>query len=277
MNSNPLSNLNPELVVTTISQQEWENESSELDQKMAEACRLGFFYLEIPQDCIQFIPAATQFSHSFYKDERTKNLKLPDFCGYNDRPWQAESLFLEPKDWEEHLPHEVNRLAKSMNDLSLQISKKILGFCGFSEKDWSLVSGGLTEDKGWVHLSVNHYRPEKEGIGMEEHKDMGQVTVLFFNQEGLEVMHQKKWTSVPPKENHFLINFGQALEVLVNDRDRLVAVLHRVRHVADRISFALFAENAPDSYLCERTTTGEIVQKELYRDYITKLLAPTLL
>lgn len=263
-------------IFTTISEEEWLKGGSELNQKMAAACQLGFFYLEIPADCKPLIPEAVKFSNSFYKDEKIRQLQLPDFCGYHDRPWQAESLFLDPKDWKAHLPPDVDQLAKRMHELSLQIFKTILRLIEIPEKDWAEGSGGLTEGRGWIHFCVNHYRAEKDGIGMEEHKDMGQVTVLYMHQEGLEMKHQGEWIDVSPVENHFIINFGNAFETFVNRKEQLIAALHQVRHVADRISFGIFSENNPDAYLCERSSTGELIRKKIYKEYIAELLQPTL-
>ncbi len=163
-----------------------------------------------------------------------------------------------------------------MHGISIQILKKILQKCGVNEKDWSEGTGGVTDDKGWVVYSIHHYRPHIEGEGMAEHRDLGHVSVLYINQGGLQMQKDGKWIDVPPKENHFVINFGRTLELFVGNESQLVAVLHRVRHVSDRISFGVFTNNGKDTSLYGRSSTGELVNMGPYNDYISNLLKPTI-
>src|SRR4051812_27459393 len=73
-------------------------------EKLAKACRMGFFYLEMPNECQRLLEAAKEFGHSFYKDKAIKELKLTGFSGYNDRnkgpkPSQVESFYCERSYW----------------------------------------------------------------------------------------------------------------------------------------------------------------------------------
>lgn len=257
----------------SISEEEWIKNGDFLRQKMGEACRRGFFYLEVPADCKPLIGKTVEFAHNFYKDPAITSLQLPGHCGFHKRPWQAESLFLEDCDWKQYLPQEASELAKKMHALSIQILKSVLQTYGIPEQEWSKGTGGLTDDKGWIHFCFNHYRPEIEGEGMEQHKDMGHVAVLYIDQEGLEVCENGKWMDLPHKANHFVINLGRALELCVGKE---LAVLHRVRHVSDRISFGSFTDNHPSSSLMGRTPAGELINLGPYMDYIHHKLTPTL-
>src|SRR5262249_28091607 len=157
--------------------------------------------------CRPLVSKTVDFAHAFYQDEKIRALKLPDMCGFHQRPWQAESLFLEDRDWKQYLPAESSQLAEMMHHLSIQILKTALSNCEIDEKEWSQGTGGLTENKGWVHFCFNHYRPEVTGEGMEQHRDMGNVTVLYIEQEGLEMQKENQWIDVPAKPNHFVVNF----------------------------------------------------------------------
>lgn len=260
----------------SISQDEWTKKGDVLQQKMVEACRRGFFYLEIPADCKPLLGKTVEFAHSFYKDPAITSLQLPDFCGFHKRPWQAESLFLEDRDWKQYLPQEASQLAQKMHAISIQTLKAVLQTCGIPEKEWSQGTGSLTDDKGWVHFCFNHYRPEVAGEGMEQHKDMGHAAVLYIEQEGLEVFENGTWIDVPHKANHFVINLGKALELFVGNQSKMDAALHRVRHVSDRISFSIFTDNDSKSDLMGRSSSGELVKLGAYMDYIAHKLTPTL-
>lgn len=250
-----------------------------LNEKLTKACSIGFFYLEIPEDCKKLIENTIEFANSFYKNEVIKNLRFgrEEFSGYHDRKYQVESLYLEQKYWQEaYVPVEVGKLAEKMTNIAIDLLKKTLSFCCIPKEKWNLTTGGLTEGKGMVHFSLNHYRPEKEQEGLDAHRDFNQVTVLFINQLGLQAKVNGEWTDVPPLKDRFVINFGRTIETLVNNPKQLIAAEHRVQKVTkDRISFGIFADNEMESDVYERSREGNLVKVETYREYIKKCFAET--
>jgi len=224
-------------------------------EKLAQACQVGFFYLEIPQNLKSLIDHSVNFGNSFYKtDEYTNLTNLEGFSGYYDRKnFQVESLYLEKKYWEEKLSCELKNVAYEMQITSVDILKKVLTHCNVLQSEWNLVTGGATSFNCQTHLTYNHYRFEKNNDdiqGMHEHCDFGQITVLFINKPGLQVKFENEWHNVDPVENHFVINFGAALEKLINNPAKLVAASHRVLRVSnDRISFGIFTDNSNESMI----------------------------
>lgn len=243
-----------------------------LNNKIAKACKTGFFYLEIPQEDKLLIDHAIKEANSFYQNEKYTNLHLEGFSGYHDRKeHQVESFYLEQKFWSEHLTPDLCKLATKMKVLGIDLLKKTLKACDIPEIDYEKGSGGATEDKAQMHFVLNHYRSDRPNVGIKGHRDFGQITVLYINKPGLQAKVNDKWLDVLPLHNHFVINFGQALETFVNNPNKLIAAWHRVPQVAsDRISFGIFADNNNESLIYKREKNGELRSTdETYKTYLT--------
>lgn len=100
-------------------------------------------------------------------------------------------------------------------------------------------------------FTVNKYlAPEKDEpvIGIQEHADLGYLTILGQNQvPGLRIKNNKgEWFEVDPGESHYVIFIGQSLRAMTNGR--LKATFHEVNlnQVKDRLSFASFLGPKPD-------------------------------
>ncbi|UTF58780.1 isopenicillin N synthase family oxygenase [Gilvimarinus sp. DA14] len=90
-----------------------------------------------------------------------------------------------------------------------------------------------------IHYPYNEQAPsDRPGIGA--HTDYECFTILLPTAPGLEVLNGAgEWIDVPLKDNAFVINIGDMLEVLSNGQ--FVATSHRVRKVKEeRYSFPLF-------------------------------------
>lgn len=239
--------------------------------KLNQACQIGFFYHEIPQECRPLIDHAISLGNEFYKNDKYTELHLDGVSGFHDRhEYQVESLYLEKKHWAEKMTPELAELAEKMRALGVKILRSTLLHCGVAENDWERASGGVTGDKGQTHFTFNHYRKDKQMTGLAAHRDFGQITVLFINSRGLQARVNNAWVDVMPLQNHFVINFGRALETLVNDPKKLVAAWHQVPQVSkDRISFGTFADNANESSIFT-TEEGELKDTgQSYEEYLT--------
>lgn len=90
-----------------------------------------------------------------------------------------------------------------------------------------------------IHYPYNEQAAgDRPGIGA--HTDYECFTILLPTAPGLEVLNGAgQWIDVPLKDNAFVINIGDMLEVLSNGQ--FVATSHRVRKVKEeRYSFPLF-------------------------------------
>jgi len=256
-----------------ISQEEFHGTA--LNEKLKQAAQIGFFYLEIPVNCKPLIKEAIYFANSFYKDPAIKNLKLEGLSGYLSREKsQLESLLLKNNYWTEYLSPAISQLASNMNTLAIELLKKTLSLCEISDEEQGEASGYVTEGKGDVYFTLNHYRSEKITQGIHSHRDFGQITVLFIDQLGLQAEVDRNWVDVVPLEDHFVINFGRALETAVNNPNQLNAAWHRVQQVSkDRISFGVFADNNIASMIYQKTNEGLKSTGEVFADYLQKCFA----
>lgn len=253
------------------------------DTKQADwALKTGVFYLKIPTNLD--LGPGIKLAQNFYKD---LNSNVPGYTGYKqrlfeksslgyaDRPDQVEQLQLELPLWNEFLPKEVSDLLCSMNTLSVQVLESVLAYCGIPKNDWDLVIGGALENKAGHNTTINHYRPEKEAIGIVGHKDSGYITLLYVSSPGLEAKLNNEWYPIDPKDGYFIVNFGHILEILTeNLKKPITAVEHRVRQLYrhqdanDRISFTIFITPRYDGHIYQYDNSGLL---GIYRDYMSFL------
>ncbi|GAB4850937.1 hypothetical protein Ancab_039920 [Ancistrocladus abbreviatus] len=94
-------------------------------------------------------------------------------------------------------------------------------------------------------MLLGHYYPPcpepEKAIGINNHKDNDFLTILLQDHiGGLQVLHHDKWVEVPYIPGALVINTGDLLQLVSNDK--LKSVVHRVqpKKVGPRISVAAF-------------------------------------
>ncbi|KAK2981958.1 hypothetical protein RJ640_019178, partial [Escallonia rubra] len=103
------------------------------------------------------------------------------------------------------------------------------------------------------HMAINYYPPCPEPeltYGLPGHTDVNLITILLQDDvPGLQVLRDGKWISVNPIPNTFIVNVGDQMQVLSNDRYK--SVLHRavVNSDKERISIPTFYCPSPDAVI----------------------------
>ncbi|USR64404.1 hypothetical protein NFC79_16930 [Providencia stuartii] len=228
----------------------------------------GFFFIEKPHNLN--LDAGDIFASEFYhpknglpNDEyrgfkHWTASKLAKWQGYfirgND---QVEQFFLEKAHWQKVYPPELVAQAKQMQQFGIQIVNAVFSYFNIPAELWDKASGYSLSGKGSYHLTFNHYRPTIKARRLNVHKDSGWITILRSLEPGLEVLKNQEWIPVTPRQNHFIINFGCAMEILTKHTECPVnAVTHRVveqtkNNLKDRFSYALFIDSSLDKQVSD--------------------------
>ncbi|KAM7525971.1 hypothetical protein LguiA_015873 [Lonicera macranthoides] len=134
---------------------------------------------------------------------------------------------------------EVSEYCRSTRGLALRLLEAISESLGLEKKYIDKQLG-----KHAQHMAINYYPPCPEPeltYGLPGHKDGNLVTILLQDDvPGLQVLRNGKWVAVHPIPNTFIINIGDQMQVISNDRYK--SVLHRavVNCDKERISIPTF-------------------------------------
>ncbi|CAJ1950569.1 unnamed protein product [Sphenostylis stenocarpa] len=185
----------------------------------------------------------TRLSTSFnVKTEKVSNWR--DFLRLHCHP--LENYILE---WPAHPPSfrdDVAEYSRKMRGLSLKLLEGISESLGL-EKDY--IEKALGEHG--QHMAINYYPPCPEPeltYGLPPHADPNAITILLQNEvPGLQVLYDGNWLTVNPVPNTFIVNIGDQIQVISNDRYK--SVLHRalVNCEKERMSIPTFYCPSPDA------------------------------
>lgn len=94
-----------------------------------------------------------------------------------------------------------------------------------------------------LHYAPSISAPEKGQYAAGAHTDYGILTILATDEQpGLQILLNDKWTAMPPRPGHLIVNLGDMLHRWTNGRFK--SAMHRVITSSgkERFSTAFFAE-----------------------------------
>ncbi|KAK7275454.1 hypothetical protein RIF29_16571 [Crotalaria pallida] len=245
---------------------------SQIIQELAHACQTyGFFQVinhGVPEDVVgNMVNVSKEFFNlpeserlKNYSEDPTKTTRLStSFNVKNEKVsnWRDFlRLHCHPledyiKEWPINPPsfrEDVAEYSRNIRRLSLKLVEAISESLGL-ERDY--IDNAL--GKHGQHMAVNYYPrcPEPElTYGLPAHTDPNAITILLQNDvPGLQVLKDGKWVTVNPVPNTFIVNIGDQIQVISNDRYK--SVLHRalVNSQKERMSIPTFYCPSPDAMI----------------------------
>ncbi|CAL1396427.1 unnamed protein product [Linum trigynum] len=131
---------------------------------------------------------------------------------------------------------DYSREVLKLGDLILELLSEALGLSRNHLKEMDCSNG--------LYVLCHYYPacPQPElTLGASKHQDNDFITVLLQDEiGGLQVLHQDCWVDVPPLPGSLVVNIGDLLQLISNDK--FVSMEHRVvsKKVGPRVSVASF-------------------------------------
>lgn len=245
---------------------------SEIIQQIALACQHhGFFQVKnhgVPEAMINNM---LNIARAFFKLPESERLK-----SYSDDPSKPTRLSTsfnvrteKVANWRDFLRLHCYPLQDYIHDWPTNppsFREDVAGYCtsvrGLVLRLLEAISESLGLQKDYIekklskhgqHMALNYYPPCPQPeltYGLPGHTDPNLITILLQDDvPGLQVLRNGKWVAVNPIPNTFIINIGDQMQVLSNDRYK--SVIHRavVNCDKERISIPTFYCPSPDALI----------------------------
>lgn len=254
----------PQFTIPTIDLTGIETDLEKLNKVVSEiwdACQnWGFFQIVnhgIPQEILEEMLNGVRKFHELDAEVK-KQYYTRDYIGRKFAYFSNYFLYKGPvTNWKDTIsvlmapsPPQPEQLPQVCRDIILEYTKQVkkLGQTLFEliARALGLNPNQFTEmDCDEELLLLGHYYPpcpEPEAtIGFSKHADNDVLTILNQDQVGgLQVWHLNEWVDVPQSPGALVINTGDLLQLITNDK--IKSVYHRVaaKEVGPRISLAAF-------------------------------------
>ncbi|KAK4746074.1 hypothetical protein SAY87_012386 [Trapa incisa] len=248
------------------------HDHSKVIQQIGQACEeYGFFQVKNHEVAEELVGRMMEMAREFfwlpeeerlknYSDDPTKTTRLS--TSFNVRTEKVSNwrdfLRLHCYPLEQYLPEwpinppsfreEVTQYCTSIRALVLRLLE------GISES-LGLERGTIAASLGrhGQHMALNYYPPCPQPeltYGLPGHTDPNLITILLQDDvPGLQVFNGRKWVAVNPIPNTFIVNIGDQMQVISNDKYK--SVLHRavVNCEKERISVPTFYCPSPDAVI----------------------------
>ena len=194
------------------------------------AWELGLFYLKTPDDLD--LDSARQFGRKLIaSDSPYRHVphygELEGFIALENN--QQTKLALRRERWGQHYPEHIAAFGRQLDTIGIAIIRAVFRQSGIPEALWDRASGGYASGGGDAFLNFVHYDTRTSDWGLRPHTDYGFITILDTSAPGLQIEVGGEFEDVPVLPDHFIINFGEALNFITAHADRAVsAVTHRV-------------------------------------------------
>ncbi|XP_008797635.1 protein DMR6-LIKE OXYGENASE 1-like [Phoenix dactylifera] len=264
---------------------------SQVVREIGLACRNdGFFQVKnhgIPKDVVDgMLRVAKDFFHlpeserlKSYSQDPTRTTRLS--TSFNVKTEKVSSwrdylrLHCYPledfaHEWPSNPPcfrQVVGEYCKNARELALRLLEAISESLGL-ESDYMEKALG----KQGQHMAINYYPPCPQPeltYGLPGHKDPNAITILLQDGvSGLQVLIRNgKWVAVNPVPDTLVINIGDMIQVLSNDRYK--SVLHRVivNDTSERISVPTFYCPSPDALIKPAEAIADEEHPPIYRSF----------
>ncbi|CAK8534753.1 unnamed protein product [Lathyrus sativus] len=255
--SNPTNSTNNEHIVPVI---DFTNTRQDIISRIKEASETwGFFQVVnhgIPLNVVEdmkngvakFFEQDTEVKKAMY----TRDWTRPFVYNSNFDLYSSQAL-----NWRDTFKWNIAPNAPKPEDLPLVCRDIVLEYGAHVEKLGMTLFELLSEALGldpkhlkemdcskWIMLLGHYYPacPQPElTMGTTKHSDGSFLTVLLQDHiGGLQILHEDKWIDVPPIPEALVVNIGDLLQLVTNDRFK--SVEHRVlaNSIGPRISVACF-------------------------------------
>ncbi|KAJ3680651.1 hypothetical protein LUZ60_016929 [Juncus effusus] len=234
--------------------------------KLKVACEdWGFFQFVnhgIPEKVMEEMKANMKGFFELPLNEREKVAQQPgDLEGYGQAFVFSEKqkldwadmlyIFTQPLHFRnfKHWPTQPPSFKESLNNYSVELQKVAHRILGFMARNLGINPEKITQLYGSQTVRINYYPPcpnaHDKVLGLTPHSDACGLTLLFQASQvaGLQIRKNGAWLPVNPLPDAFIVNIGDALEILTNGKYK--SIEHRAVINAEKERMSIAALHSP--------------------------------